>query len=311
MKALIFTEAGSGFGFGHLSRCVALKRYLLEAGFTVQIYNRGDFQSDCAINCDWLQNFNAKDANLAIVDSYYATYTHYENLQENAGICIAIDDFSRIAYPKNTIILNPALNAKELYKNTPNELFAGIEYGLLREAFTQHSTKKINEVIESVLITLGGNPPQNLLQEILTITQSELKNAKISVISPHKTCKAYCYTNLNAEEVKKLILEADLVISGGGVTMIEVQAMKTPSIAIEIAQNQRYQLTQWERFGVRSIKNPAQIPSVLKTLNFKERQKIYSTLSQIRIGEALPRFASMLHKRAKSRQKTTESLQTF
>lgn len=299
MKANIFTEAGKGFGFGHLSRCIALKRYLLEAGFSVQIYNRGDFQSDCAINCDWLQNLNAKDANLAIIDSYYATYRHYETLLKNAGICIAIDDFSRIAYPKNTIILNPALNAKELYKNTQNELFAGIEYGLLREAFTHHSTKKINEVIENVLITLGGNPPQNTLQEIIQITQNELKNAKISVISPHKICEINCYTNLKAEEVKRLILEADLVISGGGVTMIEVQAMKTPSIAIEIAQNQRYQLAQWEKFGVRSIRNPAQIPSVLKTINFKERQKIYTTLSQIRIGEALPRFIAMLKERIK------------
>lgn len=297
MKALIFTEAGSGFGFGHLSRCIALKRYLLEAGFTVQIYNRGDFQSDCAINCDWLQNLHAKDANLAIVDSYYATYTHYETLLKNAGICIAIDDFSRIAYPKNTIILNPALNAKELYKNTPNELFAGIEYGLLREDFTHHSTKKINEVIENVLITLGGNPPQNTLQETIQITQSELKNAKISVISPHKIDRVNCYTNLKAKEVKRLILEADLVISGGGVTMIEVQSMKTPSIAIEIAQNQRYQLAQWERFGVRSIQTPAQIPSVLKTLNFKERTKIYSTLLQIHIGEAVPSLITMLKER--------------
>lgn len=308
MKAIILTEAGKNFGLGHLSRCVALKNHLTKADFEVEIYNRGDYKSDFAHNYDWLQKLDlvGNGADLIVIDSYYTQYEYYEYALKNARICVVIDDFSRIKYPKKVIVLNPALNAKRLYIDTENELFAGVEYGLLREEFNIREDKKIHKNIENVLIVLGGNDVQNNTQKVLDITQKELSYAKIDVVLPRYYepldygFDVNIYANLKASEVKKLMLEADLVISGGGVTTIEVQSTRTPSIALEIAQNQSYQLRQWQKIGLRIAQNPFQLKGLIKSLvKFKDRNKVYNALSKIYIGGEIPRFVEMLQKRIK------------
>lgn len=308
LKAVIFTEAGRNYGLGHLSRCVALKNYLERVDFVVEIYNRGDYENPNATNQNWLTSPLPlmENAHLVVVDSYYADYEFYAFMLQNAKICVALDDFSRINYPKETIILNPALNAKRLYtRECKNEIYAGIEYGLLREEFTTREPKTIHKDISKVLITLGGNDFQNNTQKVLDAVQKELSYAQINVVLPryyeplNYGFETQVHSNLSARELKDLMLESDLVISGGGVTAVEVQSTRTPSIALEIAPNQSYQLRQWQKVGLRIAQNHYAIKSLIKSLvKFKDRNKVYNLLSKIAIGAELPRFAEMLRKRA-------------
>ena len=306
LKAVIFTEAGRNYGLGHLSRCVALKNYLERVDFVVEIYNRGDYESSNATNQNWLDSPLPlmENAVLVVVDSYYASYEFYAFVLQNAKICVALDDFSRINYPKGTIILNPALNAKRLYSGKC-ELFAGIEYGLLRNEFTMREPKTIRKDISKVLITLGGNDVQNNTQKVLDAVQKELSYAQINVVLPRYYAplnygfETQVHSNLSARELKDLMLESDLVISGGGVTAVEVQSTRTPSIALEIAPNQSYQLRQWQKVGLRIAQNHYAIKSLIKSLvKFKDRNKVYNLLSKIAIGAELPTFAEMLRNRA-------------
>lgn len=306
-KAVIFTEAGKNYGLGHLSRCIALKSYLESADFVVEIYNRGDYESANAKNIKWLDNPLPllKGAHLVVVDSYYADYEFYDFMIKSAKICVALDDFSRIRYPKDAIILNPALNAKRLYGNDiKNELFAGIEYGLLREEFRNKEPKTINKEISKVLITLGGNDFANNTQKVLDAVQKELSYAQVSIVLPryyeplNYGFETQIYANLSARELKDLMLESDLIISGGGVTAVEVQSTRTPSIALEIAPNQSYQLRQWQKVGLRIAQNPLALKSLIKSLiKLKDRNKVYNLLNKIAIGAELPRFAEMLKER--------------
>lgn len=306
LKAVIFTEAGRNYGLGHLSRCVALKNYLERVDFVVEIYNRGDYESLNATNQNWLDLPLPliENAVLVVVDSYYASYEFYAFILQNAKICVVLDDFSRINYPKGTIILNPALNAKRLYSDKC-ELYAGIEYGLLREEFTTREPKTINKDISKVLITLGGNDIQNNTQKVLDAVQKELSYAQINVVLPryyeplNYGFETQVHSNLSARELKDLMIESDLVISGGGVTAVEVQSTRTPSIALEIAPNQSYQLRQWQKVGLRITQNHYGIKSLIKSLvKFKDRNKVYNALSKIAIGAELPKFAEMLRNRA-------------
>lgn len=307
-KAVIFTEAGKNYGLGHLSRCIALKSYLESADFVVEIYNRGDYESANAKNIKWLETplpLLLKGAHLVVVDSYYADYEFYDFMLNSAKICVALDDFSRIRYPKDAIILNPALNAKRLYgDDIKNELFAGIEYGLLREEFRTKEPKTINKEISKVLITLGGNDFANNTQKVLDAVQKELSYAQISIVLPryyeplNYGFDTQIYANLSARELKDLMLESDLIISGGGVTAVEVQSTRTPSIALEIAPNQSYQLRQWQKVGLRIAQNPLALKSLIKSLiKLKDRNKVYNLLNKIAIGAELPRFAEMLKER--------------
>lgn len=307
LKAVIFTEAGKNYGLGHLSRCIALKSYLESADFAVEIYNRGDYESANAKNIKWLENPLPllKGAHLVVVDSYYADYEFYDFMLKSAKICVALDDFSRIRYPREAIILNPALNAKRLYgDDIKNELFAGIEYGLLRKEFRTKEPKTINKEISKVLITLGGNDFANNTQKVLDAVQKELSYAQVSIVLPryyeplNYGFDTQIYANLSARELKDLMLESDLIISGGGVTAVEVQSTRTPSIALEIAPNQSYQLRQWQKVGLRIAQNPLALKSLIKSLiKLKDRNKVYNLLNKIAIGAELPRFAEMLKER--------------
>lgn len=306
-KAVIFTEAGKNYGLGHLSRCIALKSYLESADFVVEIYNRGDYESANAKNIKWLENPLPllKGAHLVVVDSYYADYEFYDFMIKSAKICVALDDFSRIRYPKDAIILNPALNAKRLYgDDIKNELFAGIEYGLLREEFRTKEPKTINKEISKVLITLGGNDFANNTQKVLDAVQKELSYAQVSIVLPryyeplNYGFDTQIYANLSARELKDLMLESDLIISGGGVTAVEVQSTRTPSIALEIAPNQSYQLRQWQKVGLRIAQNPLALKSLIKSLiKLKDRNKVYNLLNKIAIGAELPKLVEMLKER--------------
>ncbi len=310
LKAVIFTEAGKNYGLGHLSRCIALKSYLESADFVVEIYNRGDYESANAKNIKWLENPLPllKGAHLVVVDSYYADYEFYDFMIKSAKICVALDDFSRIRYPKDAIILNPALNAKRLYgDDIKNELFAGIEYGLLREEFRTKEPKTINKEISKVLITLGGNDFANNTQKVLDAVQKELSYAQVSIVLPryyeplNYGFDTQIYANLSARELKDLMLESDLIISGGGVTAVEVQSTRTPSIALEIAPNQSYQLRQWQKVGLRIAQNPLALKSLIKSLiKLKDRNKVYNLLNKIAIGAKLPRLVEVLREMAVS-----------
>lgn len=310
LKAVIFTEAGKNYGLGHLSRCIALKSYLESADFVVEIYNRGDYESANAKNIKWLENPLPllKGAHLVVVDSYYADYEFYDFMIKSTKICVALDDFSRIRYPKDVIILNPALNAKRLYGNDiKNELFAGIEYGLLREEFRTKEPKTINKEISKVLITLGGNDFANNTQKVLDAVQKELSYAQVSIVLPryyeplNYGFDTQIYANLSARELKDLMLESDLIISGGGVTAVEVQSTRTPSIALEIAPNQSYQLRQWQKVGLRIAQNPLALKSLIKSLiKLKDRNKVYNLLNKIAIGAELPRLVEILREMAVS-----------
>ncbi|RDU65106.1 hypothetical protein CQA44_01990 [Helicobacter sp. MIT 14-3879] len=302
------TEAGNNFGLGHLSRCTALKNFLQKVNFNVEIYNRGDFISDNCINFNWLAESEAKKLEsilknkpLVIIDSYYANFEFCKYLVDNAKVCVFFDDFSRMKYPRGAIIFNGALNASKYYIDVENTIFSGIEYGLLRNEFLQREVKTINKDITRVLIALGGNDYNNNTQKVLEIIEKEIVYADIDVVvsNKHKPLNygfnTNIHSNISARVLKNLMLDCDLAISGGGVTMVELQSTCTPTIALEIASNQSYQLRAWQKVGLRVANNTYQIKSLLKTLKkLKDRNKLHNKLLKINIGEKIGEFIQYL-----------------
>lgn len=314
MQAVIFTEAGINFGLGHLSRCVALKHYLTKSGFDVEIYLRGSHLSPLCQRLDWITETSREDLEqilsqkpIVFVDSYYASFELCQFFTQHAKVCVFFDDFNRMQYPKDSIILNGALNSQKYYIDVRNEMFLGIEYFLLREEFRQPSNKIINKEIGRILITLGGNDEANNTQKILEIVEKECCYAMIDIVvgDIYKPISYGFNTNihshLSANTLRNLILDCDLAISGGGITMVEIQSTKTPSIALQVAPNQAHQLRAWQKEGLRVAQNIYQIKSLLKTLRkFKDRKKLSGRLERIKIGEKINSFIQILIERYNS-----------
>lgn len=307
MQAIIFTEAGSGFGLGHLSRCDALGEYLANSGFEVTTYCRGDYKSLQYTQLEWISDDYLEldkislENKLVVVDSYYADSKLCQYIGDRAKVCVFFDDFNRIQYPQDSIILNGALLGGRFYNDIKNEVFAGIEYYLLRKEFRQKEQKIINKDIGRILITLGGNDYANNTQAILEIMEKECPYAMIDIVlgKIHKPISynfnTNIHKNLSPSVLKNLMLDSDLAISGGGVTMVELQSTCTPTIAMQIAPNQAYQLRVWQKEGVRIATNIHQIKGLLKTLRkFKDRKKLANHLSRIEIGSKVNEFINTI-----------------
>lgn len=299
MHAVILSEAGGYFGRGHLSRCIALKKRLERAGFGVTIYNRGSLKNDECINFNWMdENIEhlLENKPLVVLDSYYASFEFIQMLCDKAKICIIFDDFYRMIYPKTAIILNGAFKAERLYNGMSNECFLGIGYYLLRDEFLIREEKIIKNEIVRVLITLGADTSNNT-QKAIDIIEKEIPYANLSVVIPDVHRALNCgfgvdiYSNLNARELKDLMLDCDLAISGGGVSMVELQSTRTPTIALEIAPNQSYQMYVWQKVGLRIAKHPSQIKNLLRGMRkLKDRKKIHDNLNKIEIGSHVDSF---------------------
>lgn len=200
-------------------------------------------------------------ADIIIIDSYLADRGFYEKISEITGLPLYIDDTMRIDYPRG-IVINGGINALQMGYKTKNDIvyLLGPEYAPLRREFWDVPEKEIREDIESVLVTFGGDDMRNMTSNILSLlveNYSELsKNIvigngfqnidEIGRISDKRTNLVYSPC---AEEMKRIMLESDIAISGGGQTLYELARIGVPTIAVAVADNQMNNVKGWEEAG--------------------------------------------------------------
>jgi spore coat polysaccharide biosynthesis predicted glycosyltransferase SpsG len=241
MKVVILTEAGQSIGFGHLTRCIGLYQGFKEKGVNVEIVVNADSSVDFLLKgikykkFDWLRKRkdtfkSLKKVDIAIIDSYLADLDFYKKVSEIVKIPVYIDDYKRLDYPRG-IVINPSIYGDKL--DYPKEegvrYLLGKKYIILRKEFWNVTKKKINKHIKNVLITFGGTNQQDLAKRIAKYLEDEFC-FNISIVDPNK--------NFTAKDMLKLMLKADLCISGGGQTTYELARVGVPTIGICFAENQ-------------------------------------------------------------------------
>lgn len=254
-RVIIFTEGGDNIGFGHITRCSALYEEIesrdIEVLFVIFGKNIDDLlKGKRYLNKDWkdrefLKKF-LKEDDYIIIDSYLADIETYKFISESTKKCLYIDDNNRISYPKG-IILNPVLYDDVVYK-TENIVLQGKDYIILRKEFLEITTDTVEKNID-VLITLGGTDIRNLTPKLLQIIKRINSKLKIAVvigkafdniekIEKEKNDNIEFYYNLNALEMKEIILKSRNIICGCGQTINEMLSLGAKFLPILIADNQ-------------------------------------------------------------------------
>ncbi|NLI10318.1 MAG: GNAT family N-acetyltransferase [Elusimicrobia bacterium] len=255
MKILFLTEGGKNIGFGHITRCIALSD-----GFRVKKIN-----SYFLINGDktviellkgkkyklfnWIKNTQKtfeilKNYDFVVIDSYLAPKKLYDKISEiKNGKLLMIDDYRRIIYPPG-IVVNPSIYGDKLkYPKTKGvKYLLGPKYIILRKEFWNVPKKKINRKIKNILVTFGGASTEEFINKIGNFIRQNFKSVKIYVVNPNKK-------KLTAKQMLKLMLKADLCISGGGQTLYELARVGVPTIGICFADNQLLNLKYFEKYG--------------------------------------------------------------
>lgn len=272
MKVFILTEGGKNIGFGHLTRCISLYQAFEEKGVLAEFIVNGDESIKDLLRSkkyeifNWLQEKEklfgfVEKADIVIVDSYLADISFYEAVSRMRKVPVYIDDSRRIDYPEG-IVVNGAIYAQDLdYVKRENvEYLIGPQYMPLRREFWEVPEKEIRERVQNIIITFGGDDARNLTPRILRFLNEEYPELmktvvigggfqNIEQIENLKGRKVNLIYYPDAEEMKEIMLQSDIAISGGGQTLYELARVGTPTVAVAVADNQLNNVKGWQKTG--------------------------------------------------------------
>jgi len=266
-RLYIFTEAGKEIGLGHITRCTSLYDAACKQGYTCQLIVYTDMDKINQLtdrdhklidwyNKDFIESIVAKE-DYCIVDSYLADYSIYEAITKKAKDCIFIDDTARIEYPAQGTVVNPSLYPYDMYllDDSKRHYAIGSKYIILRDAFNDIKEKDCQKNVSNVLVIFGGSDIRNLASKITDLLSSKYKNITFNVVSSkYENCynkdNINHFTELNASEIKNLMLDSDIAITGAGQTVYELIITKTPFIPIEVINNQKNNINGLKKFNL-------------------------------------------------------------
>lgn len=291
MKVKIFTEGGKSIGLGHLSRCMSLYEEVSKRDISIDFIINGDitnvgFLKDIKyVNENWMNEKYLSDYlsfdDYVIIDSYKAETKIYETIVEHSKKALFIDDIGRITYPKG-IILNPTLDSSEIdYHEQSSIVLSGPEYIIVRQPFSGVNREKTNDEINRVLITMGGTDIRELTPLLIKCVCNHRKDIEFDIVIGSEeaidpTNQLYynsnvsIHTNINATQMKELMLNADLAITAAGQTIYELLATQTPFIPIKIIENQENNIRSLLKYNPKQMvlkyNDERLMDNVLKTL---------------------------------------------
>jgi UDP-2,4-diacetamido-2,4,6-trideoxy-beta-L-altropyranose hydrolase len=245
--ALILTEAGPAFGIGHWRRCQALASAFEEVGFKVELR-----QNDYSLP--------SKHFSTVVIDSYHLSENEYRAFGQVTQCLAVIDDNNRLTYPAQ-LVINPSLGAEKMSYQTSAALLLGSQYALLNRLYWMAQPVIIQPKVKTVLVTLGGSTLAAQTKQLSQQLAGFLPEIKFIYSTGQQT----------PSQMFQLYHQADLVISGGGQTLHELACLGLPTIAIELADNQQWNLQQWREVGfissTLSIEDPQLVPTLVTKLN--------------------------------------------
>jgi len=273
---LLRPDAGSDIGVGHLRRCLSVAAELGAAGVvcvfaladgpgldaaaalvraaghavTLLGVPRGGTADRAATAAAAVQH----RANVIVVDSYAAGADFLVALRE-AGLTVAsFDDLCAFPSPAR-LVINGGLGSELLpytsaFGDTEfllGSTFAPLDPGIAALA----ATPRVARVVPCVVIAAGGADTTDFLPAAIAALEAIAGPIEpVAIIGPLATNAAAVAAAAGATRHPVTVLRdphdiharlhaADLAISAGGGTLMELAALGTPAVAVEVAGNQR------------------------------------------------------------------------
>ena len=323
-SVLMLSEAGEGIGYGHFTRCLAIQQYLNQHHMpcTMLLYVNGkcaDLNFSYIVNTNWhhasvgLKGYS-KRFNTVIIDSYLASENRLAYIRSLFRYVIAIDDYNRLVYPADLILnLNTFFEDMD-YRNQQGQTLGGQPYIPLRPAFISNLQKHtVKQQVHSVLITLGGNDYRKLAPDLIRSLNNAYPDFQLhmiagsngykEVLSRNMTGQHHIYGFLEVDSVVSLMLNADIVISAAGQTLHELAYLGVPTIAICVADDQRFNMKSYihNRFLLESLywDDTGLMDRIIGVLSIMQEKTLRQRLSEngktIVDGKGLERIYCLLN----------------
>lgn len=276
-RVAFVTEAGPEVGWGHLARCLALARagaaigarafFVVEAGADALARLRAAGAD--AVGAPWrrtparaLETIRARGADVAVVDSYGAGAEVLAAIRSAAGRLVVVDDTADRPLTAD-VVVNGGLGAESLPypRAAGTRLLLGPRYALLGPDFAASPDRPPRDRVVRVLVTLGGGTPGDAVLAAVEAVDRTLEDCAVDVAVGARgepgRLERLARAARNAVTVhavrpglRDLMLAADLAVTGGGVTLLELAACATPAVVVRMADNQRPNVEAGVRGGV-------------------------------------------------------------
>jgi UDP-2,4-diacetamido-2,4,6-trideoxy-beta-L-altropyranose hydrolase len=273
-RAVFITHGGPRIGLGHVKRCLALAKALAREGAEVAFVASPDpgvarvitsagfdvvqraWEGDPAAASEALGD---PGADTVIVDAYTARPEHFEALRPRAGQLVAIDDTGERRLPVDAVVNVGAGTETLEYKVAPGTtLLLGPRYALLDPIYAEAPARSARARVERVLVTLGGSVHVDALRAVVAAVDEVVDRARVDVaIGPFggtAVLDGATHPGRNhivpygtLPDLRSLMLEADLAVTGAGVTLYEAAATATPVVMVMTARNQQRNVAAFER----------------------------------------------------------------
>jgi len=327
MRIIIFTEGGKKYGFGHLSRCLALAAELSRRRTKAAMVVCGDRSASdfcakmrrSALFFDWTKEKKkretlVREADCVIIDSYQAGIRVYRSVcrllkqRADPGLPVYVDDCQRLDYPEG-LIINPNIYGSSLvYDREKDLLLQGQKYIILRSSFCRVSDLRVRKKINKILINLGGTVGNDLIHKVIDALRNIDPKLNFHILASRfqskPGLKARAYPVLSASAVKKLMLTCDLCVSGCGQSLAETARTGLPVIGICLADNQKENLAAYRKKGYLEYAgwyNDPELPDLLgkkflRLISYGKRKKMSRKGRELVDGKGTQRIADKILK---------------
>jgi spore coat polysaccharide biosynthesis predicted glycosyltransferase SpsG len=262
-----------------LGRDAVVARSVARAGFHVI---RASWETDLSAAISAVQE---SGPDTVVVDSYLATPAFFHALRAVTGQVVAVDDLADRALPVD-VVVNGGVGATELDYGSAGAglLLLGPQYALIDVAYAEAPARRHRDRVERVLVTLGGSLQREALQAAVSAVDVALDDVVVDVIAgpyagpaaalegavrrPGNRATIHAYV----PDPRPLMLQADVAISAGGMTLYELAATATPSIMVLTVANQGPNVRGFERAGAAVFAGVADDPEVRPALEGRLRE---------------------------------------
>jgi len=246
MKIIFLVKGNKKIGMGHVFRSLNLaselkmKKHKI-AFFTTTLEAKKIIGKK--FNCNYKLDFNNKST-YNDIDKFKPDMIIIDEKNEKSQVIKKLNKkFKTVGIDytnKNKKLLDYSINILyPLTGHNKRNSFSSFKYAILNDLFLNIQKKNIRKKVVKILITHGGADTHCFTEKILSAL-IPLKNIKIVVVlGPSFSCwkKIQPFRNFvkfqhNVKNMKKLMLESDIAITGGGMTMLELCRMGIPSLVV-------------------------------------------------------------------------------
>ncbi len=255
-RAVILTEGGREYGFGHVTRCLAMYQAFEKLGAGPTLLVRGDESVKGLLKgtryrfTEWLGNTEStlrsvEGADIAVVDSYTADEDFYRRLSRIAKVPVYIDDYRRVDYPRGVVVNGNAHGELTDYPVKEGTLYLlGTRYLPLRRCFWDVPPRDTAPQVRRVLVTFGGSDVRGMTPRMVDMLERLFPDLEKVVVVGRGSVSGVRHGSIRfvhcseCEAMRDLMLRSDLALSAGGQTLYELARTGLPTVAVITEDNQ-------------------------------------------------------------------------